>query len=366
MRRWLILLLIMSLAPFAGFLGGLETVKLKKTGIGSVPDAVIPGLGSVCLDPSGNLFALSGKSSHEECFVVSWDAALRFKRRFGRSGRGPGEFSMFSSPLSDRRSVDAEGHVCVLDYNPRRLVIFSNNGDYERDIMTDRDYIASLGRLNAIKAVHKNVFIAFQHNREPPDRGVIFTFHPPVVRAAFTYHNEKIRAEGNDFTSDYYRDNCLLDACGGVIVFADSRRYRAAAYNAGGKRLFVTGGMDALPPPFSEREPEALIQRELTPDNASSDYMKQFLTELRAKKDVYRQLLKKIQHSRNALRLVKTAGERVYLFATPSDAAKPAGYPTHLYDKTGKKLKSVLFPGLPAAIAGRMLITVSGMKRTTP
>ena len=100
-------------------------------------------VGRVAFDAEGNLYVFDGTSSPTrfggmtlmragDVRVLVFDAAGRFVREFGSSGRGPGEFNQ---PMGF--AVLRDGTVVVSDVGHRAYQLFDASGEFQRMVRAD-------------------------------------------------------------------------------------------------------------------------------------------------------------------------------------------------------------------------------------
>jgi len=86
-------------------------------------------IGNLDVDSNGNIYAIDTSSAHIRVF----DSNGQFLRTVGSKGQGPGEMQM---PLFVQ--ITSQDEIAVYDYLTQRLVLFSLEGKYLRQVSAAR------------------------------------------------------------------------------------------------------------------------------------------------------------------------------------------------------------------------------------
>jgi hypothetical protein len=332
-------------------LEGGQFFKLEKTAVSSLPgNLVVPGLKSLCIDPSGNVFAFAGKPNGQECFIVKFNEKLEYLKHFGRDGNGPGEFKTRNSSLKKRISIDTNGDVYVVDYNPRRLVIFDNDGNYKKDILIARNYSKSLGRIHSIKAVGSGTFIALQYRNKLPTEGIIFTLNPPAIKVRHSFNEKDIRFDYSSYVSSCYGENCIIDTDSKHIVFGNSQIFKFCVYDREGNLKLEKEDKNRIMRSFTGEEMDHITAVSFTSKPGDSPFMKNYLDQLRANRSLYNKILRAIKNSKNVIADIKIADENIYVFLVGEDISVQDKHPVEVYNLNGRLIKEGYFNEIPAKI----------------
>lgn len=87
-------------------------------------DYLFSEIGSIAVDDAGNIYVLDAKENH----VLAFNNTGKHLRTFGRTGQGPGEFS-----LALTMSMTNQNEIVIEDYR-NHLVYFSTEGEHIRDL----------------------------------------------------------------------------------------------------------------------------------------------------------------------------------------------------------------------------------------
>jgi hypothetical protein len=312
---------------------------------------VVPGLNSAVVDRKGNVFAFAGKNNGNQCFIVKFDKNLDFQKRFGREGKGPAEFSTKFSTTENRLSISSDGDLYVCDYNPRKLVVFDNDGNHKKDIPIDRDYAETLGRINYIKVVGCDRFVGKQWQRNLPSEGLLFTLNPLQIKVRYTFSEKKIfYLNGISFTERFCGDNCIIDTDSRLVALGDSRRYKFHVYDGNGDLILEVFDKKRTMGSFSSGELKYIIERCLTPNSGRPALANDTFSQLKANRPEYNRLIKEIQRSKNVISDIKISGDRIYVFPVSEDISIENKFPVEIYDLKGRMVKTGYFGKMPDRI----------------
>jgi hypothetical protein len=353
MKKFLLLLLLTVSFITAAPVGN-QFFNLEKTAVSSLPDDLFaPDLKSVVVDRNGNIFAFAGLSNRNGCFIVKFDKNLNFLKKFGGDGRGPAEFTTRNSMPDNRLSIDPDnGDVYVLDFNPRRILVFDNNGNYKKETNYYRDYFKSLGNIVDIKTVGGGTFTGSLYRDDKPDLGVIFTLAPAKIKLEYPFNHERITYYGGNvsFSRDFCGDHQIIDTDSGYIVFASSQVYKFQVYDREGNLKLEVYDKNRRMGPFSDREMDYIKKEILSPNDRFSKIENDFLKDLNANKSEFNMLLGKIKKSKNVIAGVNVPGDRIYVFPVREDITIQDKYPVRVYDFKGKIVKEGYLKKKPARI----------------
>jgi hypothetical protein len=328
-----------------------EFFKLRKAAVSSIPEElVIPDLKSVSIDPKGNIFAFAGKANGKECFIIKFNEHLEYLKHFGRDGKGPAEFTTKASSPRKRISIDTNGDVYVVDYNPRRFVIFDNEGKYKEDILIAKNYSKLIGSIYNIKAVGNGTFIGLQYRDNLPTMGLIFTLSPPEVKVRHSFNEKDIRFNYISYVTSYYGENCIIDADSKHIVFGNSQIFRFYVYDMNGNLKMVKEDKNRVMKRFGKKEMKYIIRDQFTPKVGDSPYRKTYLAQLKADRRLYNKILNAIKRSKNVILDIKISGEKIYVFTVGDDISVEDKCPVEVYNLKGELIKKGYFKEIPARI----------------
>ncbi len=325
-----------------------QFIKLEKVAVSSLPEDVLaPDLKSVTVDDKGNVFAFAGSPNKPGCFVVKFDKNLEYLKHFGKDGKGPSEFTTKFSRVENRISIDTNGDVYVIDSNPSRFVIFDNNGKYREDILLTKNYSKYFGNIFSVRTVGAGTFIALQSRRELPPHALLFTLNPPLVKVRYPFVEKRVY--GN-YVSDYYGENCIIDADSNHVVFGNSQIYKLQVYDGNGKLKLEIEDKDRVMASFNDREMAMIVEKHFTPKSGYSAIKNNILARLNAGKSQFKKLLGEIKKSKNVIAEIKISGNRIYVFPVRDDITVNGKFPVEIYNLKGRMVKKGYFKERPVRI----------------
>ena len=329
-----------------------QFLKLKKVAVSSLPeDLIIPDLKSVSVDSKGSVFAFAGKVHGNECFIIKFDENLKYLKRFGRDGKGPGEFSTRANSPENRLSVDTNGDIYVVDYNPRRLIVFDNEGKYKSDINVGRDYIKFFGKIHNVKIVGNGIFVALQFRWNLPTQGLIFTLNPPKLKVEYPFIEKKIYMDwAMTFDIDCCGENCLVATDSQHIVFGNSQIYKFQIYDENGNLKSQLEDKERVMRSFSDIELDYIKKNHLMPQNGYSALRNNILAQFNADKSRFNKVVREIKTSKNVIADIKISGGRIYVFPVRKDITIDGKYPVEIYNLKGQMVKKGYLRERPAKI----------------
>jgi len=329
-------------------------IKLEKVAVSLLPrDIVVPNLGSVSIDPKGNVFAFAGKSNGNECFVVKFDQDLKYLKHFGREGKGPGDFSVRNSSCEDRLMIAANGDVYVIDYNPKRFVVFDNEGNYKKDIMFYKDYYSSFGQIYNFKLIGNDSIAGLKYIKDHPNIGVIFTLNPSRIMVNYQYSGEElsIHYPGDiQFSTRFYGHKCLIDVDSQYVVFGDSQVYKFHVYDSKGNIILEVFDKKRIVSNFSEREMKKIIYDDFTSELENSNPNDNFYEQLISNKSLFKSLVNKIKKNKNVISDIQLSGDRIFVFPVSEDITIENHYPVEIYNLKGQVLRRGYLREIPYEI----------------
>lgn len=344
MKKLAYFLLALSIISFTiSSLNSTEFIELEKVAESKVPETlVLPDLGSITVDAQGNVFAFAGKLNGNECFVVKFDPELNYVSRFGREGRGPGEFKVnFSSP-EDRLSIDARnGDVYVVDYNPGKLVIFDKNGKHKKDISFQRDFIKQFGYMHQVNMVGPGLFMAERRKSQNPVEAVIFSLDPSEIKVRFPLDTLRINVHVGTtwvqgITEICYGDNHFLENDSKHVVFGNSQKYKFHVYDSLGNLVLKIEDPERKMSSFRKKELNKLGER--------------FDRTKKRNPELFKKLMKQLKTRKNVIADIKLDGERIYVFPVREDITIGNQFPVEVYNMRGKIIKKGFFKKIPDKI----------------
>ncbi len=349
----IIFLLLWAVPPFAT---DLPMIKLTKVAVSSIPDEMIlPDLGSVTIDPQGNVFAFAGKSDGNNCFVVKFDRDLKYLKHFGREGKGPSDFSVRSDLPEDRLMISATGDVYVIDHNPTRLVVFDNEGNYKTDIMFRMKYYSYFGHITKFKALGNNVFAGLKYVEEQPHIGIIFSLNPPRIITNYQYSGEVITVKGpfghRQIEEPICGNHNIMDTDSQHVVFGDSQAYKFRVYDSSGTLILEVWDKNRKVRSFSDKEMKKIIDDWYTQKKENTAFENNYIEQLRANKNIYERLLEKIRENKNVIADIQITGDRIFVFPVGEDITRGGHfYPVEVYNLEGQVIKRGYFREIPLEI----------------
>lgn len=107
----------------------------KLTRVGEIPEELGNGeylfaAHSVAMDKTGTLFIYDNRQAK----IYKFDNNLKFLKSFGEKGKGPGEFSGAGLAHMVYLSVGLDGNLYANDCRAFKVMVFSTEGKYLRDI----------------------------------------------------------------------------------------------------------------------------------------------------------------------------------------------------------------------------------------
>jgi hypothetical protein len=349
--KWFLLvflILVLSLTLHPAAVG--QFFKLEKTAVSGIPnDLLIPGLDSIVVDQTGNVFAFAGKDNGNECFIVKFDKNLNYLKHFGSNGKGPGEFTTKVSSTGNRLSLDQEGYIYIVDFNPLKLVVYDNNGRYKRDIPIAKDYARVVGNLYQMEAIGNGTFIGIKFNWNLPPQARIFTLEPPQVKVKYNFEAKAIRVENIDYEEKYYGQICLIGTDTKHVVIGESQVYKFQLYDRSGNLKLEVFDKNRVMKAFNDKEFE-FIRNSYKPNANYSSVKNDFYRQLNNNPSKLKKILNIIKNSKNVIADIKLSGNRIYVFPVRDDITIKDKFPLEIYNLKGQLVKKGYFKKVPNKI----------------
>ena len=326
--------------------------KLKKDAVSHVPDnLIIPDLDSVVIDNEGNTFAFAGKDNGNTCFILKFDKNLKYIKHFGRDGRGPSEFTTnLSSPIN-RLSLNDNGDIYIVDFNPLKLVVYDNNGNYKQDIMILKNYANLVGNLFRVMAFGKGHFCGLKFNWNSPVEALIFKFSPEQVKLKYSYESQMIQVGPSQYEDWSYGGITILDADVNHMVIGESQIYKFMVYNSDGKKILEVFDENRVMKSFNEKEFE-FIKNTFKPNPENTALQNSINQQLMENPSLLNAILKKIKNSKNVIADIKISGNWIYVFLVNEDITEKK-YPLEIFDLKGKIVRKGYLDKIPVKIHGK-------------
>jgi hypothetical protein len=353
--KWMLILVSVAAVSLTLYASSSEVIELKPAAASTLPeDLILSELKSLTVGPDGSVFAISVK----ECFVVKFSPGLKYQTHFGRCGNGPGEFKTTWMPMENRLSVAENGDVYVYDYNPGRLIVFSNNGTYKKDINLQRNFRDVLkGNFSEVRVVGKGMFAARQNIPPQTINAVLFSLEPPAIKLETPAAEKKVFVKSGDtyvvgIKRSYYGDNYKIVIDSGKAVFADSQKFRFQVYSAGGEKILEISDEKRVMNSFSDREIDKI-----------SEEFKHLKDD---KPPLFNKLIRQLKDRKNAIADVKFANDKIFIFPVREDITVENKYPVVIYDLKGKIIKKGLVEKIPEVIWGNYAYFLGRNKNDDP
>jgi hypothetical protein len=314
-------------------------IDMECVSVSEIPeDLILSELKSLAVDINGNVFAISVK----ECFVVKFKSDLKYQTHFGRNGNGPGEFKTRWVPVENRLSIDENGDVYIYDYNPGRLIIFSNNGKYNRDINLQRDFRDTFkGYFSEVRVVGKGTFTAVQDIPGQSIYAVILSLDPSEIKVKVPIQEKRIHVKSGihyviGIKETYYGDNYKIVIGSNMVVFADSQKFRFCAYNAKGEKILDVWDKKRLMGSFKSNELKKLEDE---------------FSKLKSQNPVlFNKLIKQLKQRKNVIADIKFSSDKILVFPVRDDITVENEHPVVVYNLKGQIIKKGLFRKIPTVI----------------
>jgi DNA-binding beta-propeller fold protein YncE len=139
---------------------------------------VFSRIGGLDVDDDGKIYAIDSLSAHIRVF----DDSGQFVWTIGRKGQGPGEFQMPGFV-----QATAQNEIAVYDYQAQRLVFFSPDGTYRKQVSSARERFPVM----PIRLDSKGNVVGYQVMAPPPIGGVDFGKYNPEFEPLFTIAREE-------------------------------------------------------------------------------------------------------------------------------------------------------------------------------
>jgi uncharacterized protein YuzE len=182
-------------------------------------------IGNLDVDKNGNIYAIDTSSAHIRVF----DSNGQYLRAIGRKGQGPGEMQM---PLFVQ--ITSQDEIAVYDYLTQRLVLFSLEGKYLRQVSAARMRYPVLPlRLDS----HGNI-VGIQIMAPPPVGGKDIGKYDPNFEPLFMIAQEEQNKNYKRGEFDIAMPTLLCAVSpNGNIAWGNSSVYELHILNPEGKRI---------------------------------------------------------------------------------------------------------------------------------
>jgi hypothetical protein len=192
---------------------------------GGEDEYVFSRVGGMDVDDDGNIYAIDGSSAHVRVF----DGSGQYLWTIGRKGQGPGEFQMPGFV-----QATAQNEIAVYDYHAQRLVFFSPDGSYRKQVSSARVRFPVM----PIRLDSKGNIVGYQVIAPPPIGGVDFGKYNPEFEPIFTIAREEPDKdrEGRVFDLAKPGFHCAVSP-NDTIVWGHSSEYVLHVLNAEGKPI---------------------------------------------------------------------------------------------------------------------------------
>jgi hypothetical protein len=162
---------------YSGDVVGFEEDLSIGTAVGE-DEYVFSRIGGIDVDDDGDVYAIDSSSAHVRVF----DASGQYLWTIGRKGQGPGEFQMPGFV-----QVTSQGEIAVYDFQAQRLVFFSPDGTYQKQVSSARIRFPVMPiRLDS----HGNI-VGYQVMAPPPIGGLDIAKYDPDFEPLFAIAREE-------------------------------------------------------------------------------------------------------------------------------------------------------------------------------
>ena len=182
-------------------------------------------IGNLDVDKNGNIYAIDTSSAHIRVF----DSNGQYLRAIGRKGQGPGEMQMPGFV-----QATSQNEIAVFDFLTQRLVFFSPDGTYLRQVSAARMRYPVLPiRLDS----HGNI-VGLQVVAPPPIGGKEIAKYDPDLEALFTIASEEPNKDREERRFVLAKPGlfCAVSP-NDSIVWGNSSIYELHVLNPEGKRI---------------------------------------------------------------------------------------------------------------------------------
>jgi hypothetical protein len=332
-----------------------DQIYLRKIGISQIPDDIfIPGLGSLVIDSKGNMFAFAGKYEYNQNFIIKLDNNLKFIKKFGRHGKGPGEFTTTRSTEHGRINIDKNGFLYVNENHPFKVIKFNNNGKFLTEINIQRDYSKVYkGNFNLVNQTYytslKPNMKHFMDTKYFPPSGILASFPNSKIIVEYPFIEKRIIVTTGDITTvglfDYcYGDNCFIESNNNLVLFGNSQIYKFKLFDLEGHLLLSINDKQKKMNSFKEEELEVIFKRKTILGTDIFEHYKQ------NRPQHYLKLKNLIKHRKNVIADIKLTTSKIYVFQVPELIQKNSPFPVTVYNLKGDIIKNCYLQSIPYLI----------------
>ncbi|MFZ2054671.1 MAG: 6-bladed beta-propeller [Candidatus Aminicenantales bacterium] len=204
---------------------------------------VFSRIGGLDVDDNGNIYAIDSSSAHVRVF----DSNGQYLRTIGRKGQGPGEMVMPGFV-----QVTSQDEIAVYDYQTQRLVFFSPDGTYQKQVSSARmRYPVMPIRLDS----HGNI-VGYQVMAPPPIGGLDIAKYDPDYKLLFVIAKEEPNREHKEREFDLAKPGLVYAVSpNDSILWGNSIVYELHVLSPEGKPIrIIQKKCDRLPMTAGFRE----------------------------------------------------------------------------------------------------------------
>ncbi len=177
------------------------------------------------VDDNGNIYAIDSSSAHIRVF----DSNGEYLRTIGRKGQGPGEFQM---PIFVQAT--SQGELAVFDYLAQRLIFFSTDGTYLRQMSAARVRYPVM----PIRLDSQGNIVGYQVMAPPPIGGLEIGKYDPDFEPIFTIVREEPNKDRRERVFDLAKPGLVYAVSpNDTIVWGNSAVYELHILSPNGKPL---------------------------------------------------------------------------------------------------------------------------------
>ncbi|MGB7296852.1 MAG: 6-bladed beta-propeller [Candidatus Aminicenantales bacterium] len=200
-------------------------------------------IGGMDVDDEGNIYAIDSSSAHVRVF----DSRGQFLRTIGTKGQGPGEFQMPGFV-----QATSHGEIAVFDFPTQRLVFFSPDGTYLRQVSAARMRYPVM----PIRLDSRGNTVGFQVTAPPPIGGQEIAKYGSDFEPLFTIAREEPEKDRKERQFDLAKPGvfCAVSP-NDTIVWGNSAAYELNVLSPEGKPIrTIQKRHDRLPMTAEYRE----------------------------------------------------------------------------------------------------------------
>jgi hypothetical protein len=204
---------------------------------------VFSRIGGIDVDDDGNIYAIDSSSAHIRVF----DASGQYMWTIGRKGQGPGEFQM---PVFVQ--VTSHGEIAVYDFQAQRLVFFSPDGTYQKQVSSARMRYPVI----PIRLDSPGNIVGYQVMAPPPIGGLDIAKYDPDYKPIFVIAREEPDKDRKEREFDLAKPGLVYAVSpNDSIVWGNSAVYELHVLSPEGKPIrIIQKKCDRLPMTADFRE----------------------------------------------------------------------------------------------------------------